>query len=282
MESRMEKYYRNDVSDYSRSKKNTDLYKEVYGSYNDFEYLPVSNNTSEIDMNDLENIVSSREQYQKAKATCEFTNSSIKLKNEDSEEEKVIERKVYDINELIEKARNENAKAKEMMKDNKTHNFLETLEVSEESINRIKEMKNMTTEIDTTTIKETSVSVSENSTKADLPLEILSDLKPLGNTVVMEPMKEEGKTITGDIPIDSTFVKKGTKDLKKEMEESKVAFYSGSYTFSKKDFFDEDSDEEYEIKNNHKFLKVMLFIIGLSLISAIIYFCIVYFGMGNA
>ena len=97
----------------------------------------------------------------------------------------------------------------------------------------------------------------------------------------MEPMKEEEKTITGYIPIDSTFIKKGTKELKKEMEESKVAFYSGSYTFSKKDFFD-DNDDEIEIKNNHNFLKIIVLVLGISLCIAIIYFGIVYFGMRNA
>ena len=139
MESRMEKFYRKDLSDYSRSKKNVDLYKEVYGNYSNMEHLPVSDNSSEINMNDLQNIVSSREQYKKAKMVGEFTSTSIKLKEVEPEEVKVTAKKVYDINELIEKARSENAKAKEMMANTtKQHNFLQTLEVSPEALNKIK------------------------------------------------------------------------------------------------------------------------------------------------
>ena len=76
----MEKFYRKDLSDYSRSKKNANLYKEVYGSYGNMEHLPVSENSSEISMSDLQNMVSSREQYKKAKMVEEFTNTSVKLK----------------------------------------------------------------------------------------------------------------------------------------------------------------------------------------------------------
>ncbi len=268
MESRMEKFYRKDLSDYSRSKKNADLYKEVYGNYSNMEHLPVSDNSSEINMSDLKNIVSSREQYKKAKMVGEFTSTSIKLKEVEPEEVKVTAKKVYDINELIEKARSENAKAKEMMANTtKQHNFLQTLEVSPEALNKIKE-KEMA-------LKE------ENNTKSStesFPLDLLSDLKPSGNTVVMEPMSDEVKSPTDDIPIDSTFIKKD-KDL--EIKESKEEFYSDSYTFSKKDFFDDD-DNELVGNKGHAFLKVLVFIVGISLLIAVGYFCFVYFGIRNA
>ena len=264
MESRMEKFYRNDLSDYSRSKKNADLYKEVYGNYSNMEHLPISDNSSEINMNDLQNIVSSREQYKKAKMVEEITSTSIKVK-EEPEEVKVTAKKVYDINELIEKARNENAKAKEMMTNTtKQHNFLQTLEVSPEAINKIKE-KN---------VKE------ENNAKSNtesFPLDLLSDLKPSENTVVMEPMSEEVKSPTDDIPIDSTFIKKD-KDL--EIKQSKEEFYSDSYAFSKKDFFDED--DELVDNKGHAFLKILVLIVGVSLLIAVGYFCFVYFGIRNA
>ena len=267
MESRMEKFYRKDLSDYSRSKKNADLYKEVYGNYSNMEHLPISDNSSEINMNDLQTIVSSREQYKKAKVVGEFTSTSIKLKEEEPEEVKVTAKKVYDINELIEKARSENAKAKEMMANTtKQHNFLQTLEVSPEALNKIKE-KEMT-------LKE------ENNTKSStesFPLDLLSDLKPSGNTVVMEPMNDEVKVPADDIPIDSTFIK---KDKELELKESKEDFYSDAYSFSKKDFMDEE-DELIDNKGS-AFLKILVLIIGISLLIAVGYFCFTYFGIRNA
>ena len=42
MESRMDKYYREKPQEFSRTKKNQNLYREVYGSYTDLDYLPVS------------------------------------------------------------------------------------------------------------------------------------------------------------------------------------------------------------------------------------------------
>ena len=267
MESRMEKFYRKDLSDYSRSKKNADLYKEVYGNYSNIEHLPVSDNSSEINMSDLQNIVSSREQYKKAKMVGEFTSTSIKLKEVEPEEVKVTAKKVYDINELIEKARSENAKAKEMMANTtKQHNFLQTLEVSPEALNKIKEREMAIKEEDNT-----------KSSTESFPLDLLSDLKPSGNTVVMEPMSDEVKSPTDDIPIDSTFIK---KDKELEIKQSKEEFYSDSYAFSKKDFFDED--EELMDNKGHAFLKVLVFIVGVSLLIAVGYFCFVYFGIRNA
>ena len=264
MESRMEKFYRKDLSDYSRSKKNADLYKEVYGNYSNMEHLPISDNSSEININDLQDMVSSREQYKKAKIVGEFTNTSIKVKEEEPEEIKVTAKKVYDINELIEKARSENAKAKEMIASTtKQHNFLQTLEVSPEAINMIKE-KNLKEEKDVT------------SNTESFPLDLLSDLKPSGNTVVMEPMSDEVKSPTDDIPIDSTFIK---KDKELELKESKEDFYSDTYSFSKKDFMDED-DELIDNKGS-AFLKILVLIIGISLLIAVGYFCFTYFGIRN-
>lgn len=264
MESRMEKFYRKDLSDYSRSKKNANLYKEVYGSYGNMEHLPVSENSSEISMSDLQNMVSSREQYKKAKMVEEFTNTSVKLK-EEPKEAKVTAKKVYDINELIEKARSENAKAKEMLSNtSKQPNFLQTLEVSPEALNRIKEKSNGDNKI--------------NSSTESFPLDLLSDLKPSGNTVVMEPMSDTPKSEMDDIPIDSTFIK---KDKELELKESKEDFYSDSYSFSKKDFFD-DSDDILANESGHAVLKVLVFILGIALLVAIGYFCFMYFGMSNA
>ena len=41
MESRMDKYYKSDISDCSRSKRNSKLYKDIYGDYSNLERLPI-------------------------------------------------------------------------------------------------------------------------------------------------------------------------------------------------------------------------------------------------
>lgn len=254
MESRMDKYYKNDISNYSRSKRNSELYKDIYGDYSTMERLPVSENSSEINMSDLNKMISSREEYKKAKELSNITNKSIKL-----EEEKEVSvpdsKKVYDINELIEKARQDNAKAKEMMNKERKHNFLDELEVSEETVKKIRERHKQVSDdnLDKTVINTSS-----------LPLDILSDLKPSGNTVVMEPMKDEEKRSNDDIPLDKTIIDNMSDDAKEQ-------FYSNSYSFSKNDFFEDDD----ELKSSgHVFIKILIVILVLALVVGAVYFIV--------
>ena len=253
MESRMDKYYKNDISDCSRSKRNSKLYKDIYGDYSNLERLPVSENSSEINISDLNKMISSREEYKKAKEFSSITNKSIKLE-EEIEVKAPDNKKVYDINELIEKARMDNAKAKEMMaKDSRKHSFLDELEVSEETVKKIKERhQKLDNEenLDKTVINTSS-----------LPLDILSDLKPSGNTFVMEPMKDENKKTTDDIPLDKTVIDNMSEDAKEQ-------FYSNSYSFTKDDFFDEDEDFK---SSGHVFIKILTVILLIAIVVGAVY-----------
>ena len=49
-------------------------------------------------------------------------------------------------------------------------------------------------------------------------------------------------------------------------------FYSGSFTFSKKDFDNDDLDESFIEKKSHVGLKVFFLILGLLILVAAIYF----------
>ena len=51
-------------------------------------------------------------------------------------------------------------------------------------------------------------------------------------------------------------------------------FYSGSYSFAKKDFFNEEDDEPFIEEKRHTGIKVFFIIIGLLLIAAITYLII--------
>ena len=51
MESRMEKYYRENPEYYKRSKRNAGLYKDIDNNINDLENLPIPDNSNEIDIN---------------------------------------------------------------------------------------------------------------------------------------------------------------------------------------------------------------------------------------
>lgn len=241
MESRMDKYYREKPQEFSRTKKNQNLYREVYGSYTDLDYLPVSDNSSEIDVEKLREIVSSREDYHKKQNNIE------KIEEPDK---KIKENKSYDINELIEKARSSKPKVVDKKENIDSYKFLKTLE-SQELLK--KDIENAKKE---ETIKE------EQKGNNTLSLDILSDLK--GDTVLVDPVfntkpKDNEDNNSLDIPVNKT------------VKEDDKSFYSGSYKFSSKDFFDDDISK---IENNHSFIKIIFIIIVIAICIAGIYFLI--------
>lgn len=247
MESRMERYDEVDINDYQRSKKNATLYKEIYGNYSDLEDLPIPENTNEIEIDSLNSIVGSRVSKRKE----EVKNQDYEL--EDLEDNHEDSEKVYDINELLEKAKVENAKVKKEVTVNKNMpNYLANLE-SDKSTKDIISKYDGNDDDDMPIVKEVVTEEEVNDKKGDstLSLDILSDLKPSGNTLVSEPMITE-------------------EDIEENQDKE---FFSSELKFDKKDFAKGDDDEEFfEEENNHTFLKVILIIIGLSSLFTAIYF----------
>jgi len=248
MESRMEKYKQFDIEDFQRCKKNATLYKEVYGNYGDFEDLPVSDNTNEIDIENLKSLVGSRVSRRKEQ-----------LEEIDVEDESIVmpeEDKIYDINALLEKAKEENAKIKKETPINKSvPNYLASLESDKNTKELILKHDNEDDE-DLPIVNEIKYSTSEFSIDGKrvntsmLSLDILSDLKPTGKITVSETIKEEIN------------------------EEEEKAFYSGKLEFSKADFESNESeeDEDFYIESNHTIIKIFLVMIGLSSIFVAAYF----------
>lgn len=245
MESRMEKYHEIDIEEFQRSKKNADLYKEVYGNYSDLEDLPIPENTNEIDIENLKSLVTGR--TAKRKETIEKEELIIEETMTITKEEKV-----YDINTLLEKAKEENAKIKKEIPINKNiPNYLANLESdkttqeiilkydkeNDDDLPIVKEVKYTTTEINLN---------NQDINTSNLSLDILSDLKPTGNTQVSEPIKDEIKALEEE-------------------------FYSGKLDFSKEDFEDNEEELLYE-ENNHLFLKILLIILGISTLLVAAYF----------
>jgi len=254
MESRMEKYHEVDIEEFQRSKKNAKLYKEVYGNYGDFEDLPIPENTNEIDIENLKSLVGSRNSRRKELIDTEQSNLEESMNMS-------IEEKVYDINTLLEKAKEENAKIKKETPINRNiPNYLANLESdkntkdiilkydgdNDDDMPIVKEIKYSTSEID---LENKSINTST------LSLDILSDLKPTGNTMVSEPIKEEIEEL-----------------------ENRKEFFDDKLKFSEDDFDEEDDEEDddefFDEENDHIFLKVLLVIIGLASIFTAAFFII--------
>lgn len=236
MESRMEKYYEKDLSLFERSKRNEALYKDVSKEISDLENLPIPDNSNEIDLDGLKKIIYSRDEYRKVKEE--------KKEVEDIPVEKPIkDNRIYDINVLLENAKNEINRSNEVTNTKKiNHNFLTNLE--EEKIpyhDDAIELSNME--------PDKKKEVSEDS----LPLDLLVDLKGNDNTVVTDPIVKDEVTMIKKIKDGETF-------------------YSGSFNFTKKDFDEVEDDDDFMEDTSGNVIKIIFLIFGLIVIAAAIYF----------
>lgn len=126
----MEKYY-NEMPLTRRTSRNKELYKEVYGNYSSLENLPIADNTNEIDMEQLQEIVKRENVKQMPK---EETSHMIatKIKEEDDTY------KVYDINKILEQAKSNYHPKEEKKIISPTYKFLSTLESNELPVTEVK------------------------------------------------------------------------------------------------------------------------------------------------
>ncbi len=242
MESRMEKYYKENLEYYKRSKRNEALYRDITRDMNDLDNLPIPDNSNEIDIDGLKQIISSRDEYRKAKDMGRTVTRERVV-----EEPKEDKRRVYDINVLLETAKNEVNKNNEVEgKKLINANFLTDLDDANVPSNDLVEVSEVTSENE----KEKEVSNTDS-----LPLDILVDLKGTDNTVVTDPIVKDEVTMIEKIKDGETF-------------------YSGSFNFTKKDFADEEDDDNFFEEKSHTGLKLFFLIIGLVLLIAVIYLAI--------
>ena len=228
MESRLENYSKTNPEYYERSKRNASLYKDISRDINDLENLPIPDNSNEIDINGLKKIISSRDEYRRSKER--------NIKPEEELPQKEDKRRVYDINVLLENAKNEVNKSNEVEgKKLINANFLTSLE-----------------DADIPTPKEEKESLPQDKVGTNsLPLDILVDLKGTDDTIVTDPIVKDEVTMIEKI---------------KEGE----TFYSGSFNFTKKDFAEEE-DENFLEEKSHTGLKIFFLVIGILLLVAVIY-----------
>ena len=235
MESRMEKYYKEDLSTFERSKKNRELYKEVADTISDLENLPVPDNSNEIDLDGLKQIISSRDEYRKVKE-LEKTNTFKKplIEKEPQKE------KIYDINVLLENAKNEVNRSNTVTNKKMINaNFLTNLEEA-----------NIPNSDDAIEVSIPMPNKKDNLSNTDsLPLDILMDLKGNENTVVTDPIVKEEVTMIKSIKDGETF-------------------YSGSFNFSKEDF---DEDDDFIEEKSYTGLKVFFLVLGIVIFLVAVY-----------
>ncbi len=274
----------------TRSSRNKKLYKEIYGRYDSLENLPLEDNTDEIDMEKLRELVSTKKMTTK-EFKCNFNPAEQRKRNID-------EQNAYDINKILEKAKYENEKLKEntttVPKINKQ--ILSTLQSTELSLDEIKkaskqyqESKPITGPYHDDSKKTDDLSmtreikyqnlVSEKEEKSsDLSLDLFEDLKPMGNTIITKPIQEDfsKERIPSPHSEDTTDI-----DVIKPSASSNQAndFFTSSYEFSKKDFMPVDDDFS-DLNKKGGILKIILLFLMIFIIGGVITYFVINYGIG--
>lgn len=267
MNKRMDKYNSDNNKIPTRSDKNRELYRQIYNGYDEFENLVVPSNAKEISPMELKREITSRSQYKKLREYEDITNDEIKsnnsvIRSDIIQEQQKKKNEIYDIKELLNKAIDNKQETESMELKLTNEDYLKKLKIDSTKTN-IEQVKEMYDEI-----REESLIEDESLIKtANLSLEILSDLKSDNDkTLVTPPIKDE--------------------ELPDKMKDND--FYSNTYKFSKKDFedreYEADKDDnvndEFKISdsgNGKFFLKILLLILGISLVVIVIIYLFNYF-----
>ena len=259
MKTRMDKYYDNHESSVrTRVSKNEKLYKEIsdvdLNKFNPNNNAKVigDNDDNIIDVDKIRNLL--EKNYKKSTPkrktlTVDNLEENIEITDEPTKE--------YDINTILEKAREEKDVDYNKERLKRLHNtqldILNSLELEkkEDPVKSAKEDELMSL-INTITLKE-----AEKTTSID-PLDILSDLKGGDDTQVLSGIEEEVK-------------KTETQQLiKSEKEELKNSFYTTSNIFTESDF-DDFKDLKNEMKGTRIVIRVLIaLIIVIFIVGAII------------
>ena len=296
MESRIDKFS-NEVTP-SRSARNARLYKEVYGKYDNLNNLPLEDNTDEIDMNKLQEILdkSDIDKYRRKQEETRQHNVIEQRKRN------IDEQRLYDINKILEKAKYENNKLKDVDDNSKIDtSILSTLqkrEISVDELNEIykeekkKEEESSKIDEDLSMTRELKFKGLSEETKNsnpllehvmpnnDLSLELFEDLKPTENTIITKPVvpkKEDTKTnkyiLTEKIDVHSG----DTSDIDiiklPEKEEDNNDFFTNTYEFKDKDFLDGST-------KSSNILKIILLFLAIIVFAGVIAYFVITYGIG--
>lgn len=305
----------------TRSSRNAKLYKHIYGEYEDLDNLPIEDNTNEIDMEKLRELVLAANHSTEDKQLKENLNILEQRKR------MIDEQKVYDINKILEKAKYENNKLKEPAKDisKPKRDLLTTLGSAELSLDEINAAKkqyqeqmnkkkqavdleaelSMTRELKYKNLGQLEAKSEEQVEKNledktlldtnSLSLDLFNDLKPTENTIITKPIipdeyddtkyKKESSSLT-DIKSDIRSGDTRDIDIIKEPPPTNPAsnadeFFTNVYEFSKKDFADVD-DDFFDTPKKGGLFKIFLLILAIIIVIGVIIYFIGTYGSGIA
>ena len=295
MRSRMDRYNQRDRSEYRRSEKNQELYRNI-GTNTKYTNFTDVTNANAFDLNRAQKNYRTREGYQQMKEYEGFVNEPKEKKELDDFNYlyQDHENRVYDINSVLEEAKKNRQKkdeleAKRKLK-NTNYNILASLNPEElekyrkEKVERTRpdeeELRDL---IDTITTKTLAGEIDQQTS-----VNLLSDLmatnmmdRVAGSDELPEQEETEAKiedtetelSLSKEI-LDKDQIEKVNKLKDKEkkdsiMDNSDTDFYTRSMDLSDKDF---DFDDEFTEKKLPIGVKILLILLLLSVLAVAGYF----------
>ena len=250
-------YYDEELEN-TRFHKNEELYREINkGELDSFEIKSnttiLGDSEASIDVEKIKKILDTK--YKEIPKR-----QSIRLEESEDVKETIEDTKEYDINVILEKAKEQKPNNYEEERLKKLHdtNFdiLKKLNVKDDETSNQDD-----SDFENTNLKNliNTIALNEKESKKNDALDILSDLKGSDDTEVLEGLKEEVAE---------------KENINNDLTNS---FYTESNAISKKDLEDSD-DFSNDIESNNTFLKVVIgiivviFVIGVILLIKTIYF----------
>lgn len=247
MKTRMEKYHNLNTDTKKRTRINESLYREIYEDidYTNIEGVAPIEKTNEIDIMKIKDLLKSHiESNDNVSRQIVKKSEPVKIVTREPEEEKV-----YDIRDILTKAKDEREPDDEPRSlKNTQYDILKGLNIKkyEEDIDD-KELKDLINTI-------TNTSLLNKLGDKELSLNMLSELQSLNNTSISDlssvrNLLEETNKVTKE-------------ELKEEIDKS---FYTSSLNFKNEDF-DELKDINVSLKRSNTLIKVVLTILFLIII----------------
>lgn len=270
MPSRMERYYHADPEVKKRTRRNQDLYKEIYevGEYTNIEGIASIGTTNEIDISKIKEMLQNRESYKREKQYRQVVPREEPIEIPVIEEPE--EERNYDIRDVLNKAKVERTDDdKKRSLRNTQYNILKSLQMDpNKNYSKYQDVDREEEELKELINTITSTSMLNKMNDHDLCLDLFDDLKSSGNTMV-----ETSSSIKALLQEEKDRYQKDNEDDEKlEMDRS---FYTSSLGFGEDDF--EDLQEmKHTMKKNNLMMKILLFLLSVIIVTAIIFVVINY------
>lgn len=296
MVSRMDKYHSGTNSSIqSRSKKNENLYEELYTNKVFTEFSDINhNNIFDLDAISQKNEYTKREDYQKGKILSNSYETIPKKRNDFYTQNSMfstdLEEKNYNINDILENAKKNRTTEDEFEQrhslKNVEYNILSDL--SQEKLKEYRDKKQKLSKDEEENLEELIHTITSNSLRKKIDNELLGDLLPETETetIISEQLVEQLNQSALDIKIPPVTTPTDNQNnvIQQPIEEDEnkidTSFYTRSMDLSEEDFdleLDQEEDHSFIELSNMTTVKKIVVVVFITLVLAIICYVIYRF-----